>query len=94
MTIGTGSDIIAGIDAQISGTGPAVYGTQKPYVPDATTGQLVVNPNYGGAYSSAELDPYKSYVGQAYHTFLGAGPESDDVVNYWASDLKSVGLQI
>ena len=89
MAIGTGHDIIAGIDAQVAGTGPAVYGTQKPYVPDATTGQLVVNPNYGGAYSSAELDPYKSFVGQAYHTFLGAGPENDDVVNYWASDLRS-----
>tara|TARA_B100000214_G_scaffold269270_1_gene199899 strand:+ start:54 stop:758 length:705 start_codon:yes stop_codon:yes gene_type:complete len=92
MTIGTGHDIIAGIDAQVSGSGPAIYGTQKPYIADPNTGALVANPNYGGQYSTGatgELAPYYGAVTATYNKYMGAGPESQEVQDYWASDLKS-----
>lgn len=88
----TGYNILAGIDAQVGGTGPAIYGTQQPFVSDPNTGALVANPNYGGQYAggdNSELSPYYGAVTEAYNKFLGAGPESQDVKDYWASDLKS-----
>ena len=81
--------IFTAIDAQVAGTGPGIYGTQKPYIADPETGQLVANQNYGGEYSSAELSPHQETVEKTYVQYFGAGPESQQVIDYWASDMVS-----